>query len=176
MTSICKEMDINIALYISSKRNRQFFQIIKSMKRRDIMLEKDMWNMLNKSNAKSICCLHFRRNMYEIFIHIFKEKDEGKISYITKGFLSSEEIYEIEIDFETTKIINDQLSNIVIPLVPKEEVWGLDGCSYELIIEKGMYKSNISWWSEAEQGWESLNKVIETIFACLPENIRNEKY
>ncbi len=60
--------------------------------------------------------------------------------------------------------ILDILEHRVISVVP-EPIIGLDGTTYELLIERGFSKVQFTWWCEPPTGWKALGEVSKRLLS-----------
>lgn len=67
-----------------------------------------------------------------------------------------------EIPPHEAKEIMDILEHQVVSIAP-EEISGLDGTTYELLIERGPNKVQFRWWCDPPRGWQALGEVSERI-------------
>jgi hypothetical protein len=67
-----------------------------------------------------------------------------------------------------------ELETIRMPLVPKENVLGLDGTSCGLYFERGLFSVRLRWWETHPRIWKPLRawhaRAIELFDSLLPES------
>ncbi|MGB2634310.1 MAG: hypothetical protein WAM58_10275 [Candidatus Acidiferrum sp.] len=78
---------------------------------------------------------------------------------ITKGISWRQEVSPTEV-----REILDILEHQVISVVP-ETVMGLDGTTYELLIERGFSKVQFTWWCEPPAVWKVLGEVSKRLLS-----------
>jgi len=78
---------------------------------------------------------------------------------ITKGISWRREVSPTEV-----REILDILQHQVISVVP-ETIVGLDGTTYELLIERGFSKVQFTWWCEPPEVWKTLGEVSKRLLS-----------
>lgn len=60
--------------------------------------------------------------------------------------------------------ITAALESLVMSVVPAE-VFGLDGTTYELLIERGFNKIQFTWWGEPPAAWRALRELSNALLS-----------
>jgi len=101
---------------------------------------------------------------FEIFFEIFLSavnKTNGQnlnlFEDITKGIE-----WRREVSLRDAEKITAALESQVMSVVP-EEVFGLDGTTYELVIKRGFNKIQFRWWGEPPAAWRALRELSNTL-------------
>jgi hypothetical protein len=68
----------------------------------------------------------------------------------------AEVAWRSEVPAEEAEEIMSLLERTPVPVVPQPLTHACDGCTYELLIERGMNSSAFHWWEQTPKGWEGL--------------------
>jgi hypothetical protein len=101
----------------------------------------------------------------------FNMEELALIAEVREGLVvdNCEEITEAmrwrrEVSPTEVRDILDNLEHRVIPVVP-EPIIGLDGTTYELLIERGFSKVQFTWWCEPPPAWNALGEVSKRLLS-----------
>src|SRR5688572_20350300 len=72
--------------------------------------------------------------------------------------------WQREIQRHEAREIIDILEHQLVSIAP-ESILGLDGTTYELLIERGFSKVQFTWWCDPPRVWKALGEVSERILA-----------
>ena len=114
------------------------------------------------------------RNVYEVNKYIWKRNEDLKKHYNpVLRMITSEEITptisksSATIESEKLHDLLSSLKNIKVQVIPEMESFGLDGISYELLINEPYRKIRFEWWQDGPENWkkivETTNKIINLI-------------
>jgi hypothetical protein len=99
----------------------------------------------------------FNEKEVAIFFGVLNGSVPDNLHEITKTIDWQREVPTLE----ATELM-ETLEHQVLPLIP-ETIEGLDGTTYELLIERGSSKVQFSWWCEPPRVWKALGKVAMTL-------------
>jgi hypothetical protein len=86
---------------------------------------------------------------------------DDNLGEITKSISWRREVAPAE-----AREILDILQHQVAPIVP-ESNFGLDGTTYELLIERGSSKAQFTWWYEPPLVWKALGEVSKKLLSTV---------
>ncbi len=99
----------------------------------------------------------FNEKEVAIFCGVLSGSVPDNLEEITKTVDWQREVPTLE-----ARELMEILEHPVVPFIP-ETIEGLDGTTYELLIERGSSNVQFSWWCEPPRVWEALGKVAKTL-------------
>lgn len=96
-------------------------------------------------------------NEFAIFAATLKRVVGKDLEDITKSIDWQREVPPSEV-----KKIISTLEHQVISVAP-DSVFGLDGTTYELLIERGFNRIQFKWWGEPPAAWRTLRELLSTL-------------
>jgi hypothetical protein len=99
----------------------------------------------------------FNEKEVAIFLGVLRGGVPDNLDEITKTIDWQREVPTLE-----AREIMEILERQVLPVVP-ETIEGLDGTTYELLIERGFNKVQFTWWCEPPRVWKALAKVAKAL-------------
>jgi hypothetical protein len=85
-------------------------------------------------------------------------RDEDR-EELTKGIS-----WKREVPLAEARELSGILKGLTIAIVPQGGM-GLDGTTYELLIERGFNKVQFTWWSDPPEAWKSLGDLSKRLLA-----------
>lgn len=99
----------------------------------------------------------FNKKEVTIFLGVLSRGVPGSLGEITKTVDWQREVPTLE-----ARELMEILERQVLPVVP-ETILGLDGTTYELLIERGFSEVRFTWWCDPPRVWKALGEVAKTL-------------
>jgi len=70
---------------------------------------------------------------------------------------------KVIVDPERARALEASLATLVIPLMPRKPLSGLDGTDVEVVVGGPFSQCRVTWWVESPEEWKELGVLVNTL-------------